>query len=111
VPIAESIGGLAEVKEEGKIRHIGRSNFSRRPAQGGGAGDPGGSAWHEVIDQGELHDWRAAQLIRLGFPRPVDFTRLLAVGEITLGAALLLPIVPAAVAGAGLAAFSGGGHG
>jgi hypothetical protein len=28
-------------------------------------------AWHEVIDQGELHDWRAAQLIRLGFPRPL----------------------------------------
>jgi hypothetical protein len=69
VPIAESIGALAEVKEEGKIRHIGRSNFSRRPAQGGGAGDRGGFAWHEVIDQGELHDWRAAQLIRLGFPR------------------------------------------
>jgi len=25
-------------------------------------------AWHEIIDGGELHDWRAAQLIRLGFP-------------------------------------------
>ena len=36
-----------------------------------------------------------------------DFARLLAVGEITLGAALLLPVVPAAVAGPGLAAFSG----
>jgi Aldo/keto reductase family len=74
VRIAESIGALAEVKEEGKIRHIGRSNFSRRPAQGDGAGDPGGFAWHEVIDQGELHDWRAAQLIRLGFPRPLAET-------------------------------------
>ena len=66
--------------------------------------------WHEFIHQGELHDWRAAQLARLGFPRPlaeavadhVDWH------EITLGAALLLPVVPAAVAGAGLAAFSGG---
>ena len=28
-------------------------------------------AWHEIIDWGELHDWRAAQLIRLGFPRPL----------------------------------------
>ena len=28
-------------------------------------------AWHEIIHQGELHDWRAAQLIRLGFPRPL----------------------------------------
>lgn len=25
-------------------------------------------AWHEIIDHGELHDWRAAQLARLGFP-------------------------------------------
>ncbi len=40
--------------------------------------------------------------------KPAEFTQLLAVGEITLGAALLLPVVPAAVAGAGLAAFSGG---
>lgn len=40
--------------------------------------------------------------------KPTDFVRLLAVSEITLGAALLLPVVPAAVAGAGLAAFSGG---
>ena len=23
-------------------------------------------AWHEIIDHGELHDWRAAQLARLG---------------------------------------------
>jgi pyridoxine 4-dehydrogenase len=28
VPVAESIGALAELKEEGKIRHIGVSNFS-----------------------------------------------------------------------------------
>ena len=28
-------------------------------------------AWHEIIDQGELHAWRAAQLARLGFPRPL----------------------------------------
>ena len=36
------------------------------------------------------------------------FLKVLAAGEVTLGAALLLPIVPAAVAGAGLMAFSGG---
>ena len=40
--------------------------------------------------------------------KPADFTRLLAVTEIALGSALLVPVVPAAVAGAGLAAFSGG---
>src|ERR1700691_6569628 len=40
--------------------------------------------------------------------KPKDFARLLSVSEIPLGAALLLPVVPAAVAGAGLAAFSAG---
>ena len=28
-------------------------------------------AWHEIIDHGELHDWRVAQLAWLGFPRPL----------------------------------------
>jgi len=36
------------------------------------------------------------------------FTKVLAAGEITLGAALLLPFVPTAVAGAGLTMFSAG---
>jgi uncharacterized membrane protein YphA (DoxX/SURF4 family) len=40
--------------------------------------------------------------------KPRQFVRLVAAAEITLGSALLLPVVPAAVAGAGLAAFSGG---
>jgi hypothetical protein len=40
--------------------------------------------------------------------KPKDFVRLLAVTEITLGSALILPIIPSALAGAGLAAFSGG---
>jgi uncharacterized membrane protein YphA (DoxX/SURF4 family) len=38
---------------------------------------------------------------------PKLFLRALAGGEIALGAALLLPVVPAALAGAGLLAFSG----
>jgi hypothetical protein len=40
--------------------------------------------------------------------KPKDFVRYLAYAEIGLGAALLIPVIPAAVAGAGLAAFSGG---
>jgi uncharacterized membrane protein YphA (DoxX/SURF4 family) len=36
------------------------------------------------------------------------FTKLVAYGEVTLGAALLLPFVPAGVAGVGLTAFSAG---
>jgi hypothetical protein len=39
---------------------------------------------------------------------PRRFLRLLAGGEIALGTALLLPVVPAVVAGAGLVAFSAG---
>lgn len=39
---------------------------------------------------------------------PEDFTRKLSRAEIALGAALLLPVVPSFVAGAALAAFSGG---
>lgn len=39
---------------------------------------------------------------------PTTFVKALAVSEIGLGAALLLPIVPAALVGAGLTAFSGG---
>jgi hypothetical protein len=40
--------------------------------------------------------------------RPEQFAKLLAAGEIALGTALLAPIVPAALAGAGLTAFSTG---
>lgn len=37
-----------------------------------------------------------------------DFARLLGATEVALGSALVLPIVPSLIAGAGLAAFSGG---
>jgi hypothetical protein len=37
-----------------------------------------------------------------------DFTRLLGATEVALGSALVLPVVPSSIAGAGLAAFSGG---
>jgi len=39
---------------------------------------------------------------------PTRFLKLLAAGEIAVGTALLVPVVPAAVAGAGLVAFSAG---
>ncbi|HEY2691623.1 MAG TPA: hypothetical protein VGJ50_24535 [Streptosporangiaceae bacterium] len=38
--------------------------------------------------------------------KPRDFVKLLSAGEIALGSALLLPVVPAAAAGAALTAFS-----
>lgn len=39
---------------------------------------------------------------------PERFTRLLAAGELALGAALVVPIVPTGLAGAGLTGFSAG---
>ncbi len=39
---------------------------------------------------------------------PEDFVKMLAAGEIAIGSLLLLPVVPAALAGAALTAFSGG---
>ncbi len=40
--------------------------------------------------------------------KPTDFARMLSVGEIAVGSALLLPVVPAWLAGSALTAFSGG---
>jgi hypothetical protein len=54
-----------------------------------------------------LHKMATGTYPFLGKLEPKDFARLLAVSEVALGAALLLPVVPSAVAGAGLAAFSG----
>jgi uncharacterized membrane protein YphA (DoxX/SURF4 family) len=39
--------------------------------------------------------------------RPTDFLKSLSVGEIAVGAVLLAPVVPSAVAGAALTGFSG----
>jgi uncharacterized membrane protein YkgB len=56
----------------------------------------------------QLHGFAAGTYPFLNKLKPQDFARLLAAAEITLGSALLLPVVPSALAGAGLAAFSGG---
>lgn len=44
----------------------------------------------------------------LGKLKATDFLEVLSTSEIALGTALLLPVVPTVVAGAGLAAFSPG---
>jgi uncharacterized membrane protein YkgB len=56
----------------------------------------------------QLHGFAAGTYPFLNKLKPKDFARLLAVAEITVGSSLLLPFVPSIVAGAGLAAFSGG---
>lgn len=56
----------------------------------------------------QLHGFAAGTYPFLKKLKPKDFVRLLAVSEITLGTALLVPVIPSALVGAGLAAFSGG---
>jgi hypothetical protein len=53
-----------------------------------------------------LHGMAAGTYPFLAKLKPKDFARLLSAGEIALGAALLLPVVPDALAGASLTAFS-----
>ena len=55
-----------------------------------------------------LHGFATGAYPFLGKIKPKDFARLLAVSEVALGAALLIPFVPDVLAGAGLTAFSGG---
>jgi hypothetical protein len=55
-----------------------------------------------------LHGMAAGSYPFLARLKPKDFAKLLSAAEIALGSALLLPVVPGALAGAGLVAFSGG---
>lgn len=55
-----------------------------------------------------LHSWTSSVYPMFKDMKAGDFTRLLAYGEIGLGAALLLPTVPSVVAGSALAAFGAG---
>lgn len=55
-----------------------------------------------------LHATAAGAYPFLKAMEPRTFAKLLSAGEITLGVALLLPVVPTALAGLGMAAFAGG---
>ena len=55
-----------------------------------------------------LHGMASGAYPFLGKMDPQQFAKLLSAGEMTLGVALLAPVVPTALAGAGLAAFAGG---
>jgi uncharacterized membrane protein YkgB len=55
-----------------------------------------------------LHGMASGAYPFLGKLDPQQFAKLLSAGEMTLGVALLAPVVPTALAGAGLAAFAGG---
>ena len=55
-----------------------------------------------------LHGMASGAYPFLGKLEPQQFAKLLSAAEITLGAALLAPVVPTALAGAALTAFAGG---
>jgi hypothetical protein len=55
-----------------------------------------------------LHGMAAGAYPFLNQLKPKGFVRLLSIGEIALGSALLLPKVPTVLAGAGLTAFASG---
>ena len=72
------VGGQFDYVAQMVCADLDRYNAITNSALRGDPGVTGGDmeptetiAWHEIIHQGELHDWRAAQLIRLGFPRPL----------------------------------------
>jgi hypothetical protein len=56
----------------------------------------------------QLHGFAVGTYPFLNKLKPKDFARLLAASEIALGTALLIPVVPGIVAGAGLTAFASG---
>ncbi|GAA5168035.1 hypothetical protein [Ornithinimicrobium tianjinense] len=58
--------------------------------------------------QEKMHGWTSSVYPMFKDMKPGDFAKLLAYGEIGLGAMLLLPTVPSAVAGGALAAFGAG---
>ena len=87
-----------------KLRHL-----PQRMATGAFILNSGISKWTADDETAaQLHGFAAGTYPFLAKLKPRDFVRLLAGTEIALGSALLLPVVPSAVAGAGLAAFSGG---
>jgi hypothetical protein len=55
-----------------------------------------------------LQQMAATAYPQLGKMEPAQFAKLLSAGELAMGAALLVPMVPAVLAGAALTAFSAG---
>jgi uncharacterized membrane protein YphA (DoxX/SURF4 family) len=80
-----------------------------RAATGAFILNSGISKWQGDVDTAkQLQSFASGAYPELGDIPADRFLRLLAAAEITLGGALLAPVVPSLVAGAGLTAFSGG---
>jgi hypothetical protein len=67
------------------------------------------SKWNaDEATASQLHGFAATAYPQVKQIRPEQFARVLAVSEIAVGAALLTPFIPPALAGAALTAFSSG---
>ena len=79
-----------------------------RVAAGAFIAHSGWEKWHGSDEQAAgIHGMAAGAFPVFKDMRPTDFLRMLSVGELATGAALLTPLVPTAVAGAALTGFSG----
>jgi uncharacterized membrane protein YphA (DoxX/SURF4 family) len=68
----------------------------------------GWEKWHGDEDTAAaIHGFAVGTYPMLQRLEPTRFLKVLAIGEMAVGAALILPIVPAATAGAALTGFSG----
>ena len=85
------------------------SSLSTRVVAGGYVLHSGLEKWGGGPEQAQgMHGFAAGAYPFLAKLNPPTFLRLLSVGEIALGAALLLPLVPDEVAGIALTGFSAG---
>jgi uncharacterized membrane protein YphA (DoxX/SURF4 family) len=85
------------------------SNLATRVAAGGYVLHSGLEKWRGGPEQAQgLHGFAAGAYPFLAKMSPPTFLKLLSAGEIALGAALLLPLVPDEVAGVALTGFSAG---
>jgi hypothetical protein len=83
-------------------------NVPTRLATGAYILHTGWEKWHADEDRAAgVHGMAASAFPVLNSMKSTDFLKALSVGELALGAALLTPFVPTAVAGAALTGFSG----
>lgn len=80
-----------------------------RLTSGGYVLDSGMAKWDaDDAAAGQLHGFAAGAYPFLKSVDPTTFTKALAAGEVVLGTALLVPLVPSTVAGLGLLGFGAG---